>query len=71
MPLDKLVLILFCVVTGLGLAVWLAFILAAVIAAPVLFLLLIPIAVACYILYRVIAERVGNKEDDYYDRMDH
>ena len=33
-------------------------------------LALIPLALVAYIGWRVIADRLGNREDDHYDRME-
>lgn len=71
MPLDKFVLIVVCVIAGAALTVWLAVLLAAAIEIPFGWLALIPVALVAYVLVRVIAERVGNAEEDHYDHMDH
>lgn len=71
MPLDKLVLIIVCVVAAAGVTVWLGVLLAAAVNVPFGWLALIPAALIGYVVFRVIAERVGNAEDDHYDRMDH
>ena len=71
MPLDKLVLILVCTVIGAAATVWLGAVLVAAWALPGMLAVLIPVALAGYIIFRVIAERVGNAEDDHYDKMEH
>ncbi|WP_306114539.1 MULTISPECIES: hypothetical protein [unclassified Roseovarius] len=71
MPLDKLVLILVCVCIAAGVTVWLGLLLAAAINIPYGWTALIPAALVGYVIYRVIAERVGNAEEDHYDKMDH
>lgn len=71
MPLDRFVLILVCVIAAAGVTVWLAALVAAAFQVPVVATVLVPIVLAAYVLWRVIAERVGNKEEDHYDRMDH
>ena len=73
MPLDKLILILFCVMTGAGVTIWLVtLILASAIVHPALaFAPLSVAALGAYILVRVLGERVNNPEEDHYDKMDH
>ncbi|MEM8577095.1 MAG: hypothetical protein AAGF60_04530 [Pseudomonadota bacterium] len=71
MPLDKLVLIVGCVVVAFGVTLWLGGLLLAALAVPFGWLALIPAAFVGYVAYRVIAERLGNAEGDHYDRMDH
>lgn len=71
MPLDKLVLILVCVIAAAGGTIWLAVALAAAISVPFGWIVLIPSALIGYIVFRVIAERLGNAEDDRYDNIDH
>ena len=71
MPLDKLVLILVAVVAAAGATVWVAMTLFATVAAPSAgWLSLIPLLLAAYVAWRVIAERVQNAEDDRYDRVE-
>jgi hypothetical protein len=65
MQLDKLALICVIVVA----AIWCALLVASAVAAlpfglPVLFVLL----VLGYFIYRVVRDRIENKEDDYYDK---
>jgi hypothetical protein len=71
MPLDKLVLILVCVVVAAAATVWLAATVLAALHFPFGWFALLPAALAGYIVYRVIAERVGDAEEDHYDQMDH
>ncbi|SLN62702.1 hypothetical protein PEL8287_03430 [Roseovarius litorisediminis] len=71
MPLDKFVLILVCVTLAAGVTIWLGFMFAATVNLPFGWLGLIPAALIGYVVFRVIAERVGNAEDDHYDKMDH
>ena len=72
MPLDRLVLILVCVFAAAFVTVWVgAALLASLQVSPVVALVvLIPIALVGYILWRVIADRAGNSEDDHYDRIE-
>jgi membrane protein implicated in regulation of membrane protease activity len=71
MHLDKLVLIIVCVSAVAAAAIWLGVIVLPWLAMPLGWIVLLPVALAGYIFYRVIAERVGNAEEDHYDRMDH
>ena len=71
MPLDKLVLILVCVLVAAGVTLWIAALVISALNVPFAWFGLVPAALAGYIVYRVIAERVGNAEEDHYDRMDH
>lgn len=71
MKLDTLVLIIVCVLAGSALTLWLGMMMLAAFSVPFAALALIPAALVGYVIYRVIAERVGNAEEDHYDRMDH
>ena len=71
MPLDKFILILVAVIAAAGASVWIAMTLFATFAAPpVGWLALIPISLAAYVAWRVIADRVTSAEDDRYDRVE-
>ena len=71
MPLDKLVLILVCVIAAAAATIWIGSLLFATLSLPALGFALIPVVLVVYILWRVIAERLGNKTEDHYDEMDH
>ncbi|MCV3271969.1 hypothetical protein [Roseobacter sinensis] len=71
MPLDKLVLICVCVLAAFGVTLWLAALVLTALQVPAGWLALIPAALAAYIFYRVLAERLGNADEDHYDRMKH
>ena len=71
MPLDKLVLIIVCVLTAAAATIWLGAVLLAAVNVPFVGIALLPAALVGYIVFRVIAERVGNKQEDHYDEMDH
>lgn len=72
MPFDRLVLILVLVVIAAGLTVFVASFVAAAVELPALGAAIsIPILLMGYVLWRVIAERLANREDDHYDRLDH
>jgi len=71
MPIDKLVLILVCVIGAAMVTVWLSSLLLVAFEIKMGWLALIPAALVAYVVVRVIGERVGNTEDDHYDKMDH
>lgn len=68
MPLDRLVLIIVVVIAAAGLTVWLAGFVLAATQIPFAWLALLPVALAVWIGWRVIADRVTSEEDDHYDR---
>ena len=70
MPLDRLVLILFIVFAAAGATIWLGAILAASLTLPFGAVALLPALLVGYVVWRVVADRLGNAEDDHYDRMD-
>lgn len=70
MPLDKFVLILVIVVAAAGLTVWLAAMAFAAFEVPGAGLAFIPALLVGYVVWRVIAERMRNAEDDHYDRIE-
>ncbi|MGB5558182.1 MAG: hypothetical protein WBN04_09225 [Paracoccaceae bacterium] len=71
MPLDKLVLILVCVIAAAGVTVWIGATAAAALQLPsVGWLVFLPVALVGYVLWRVIAERLKNSEDDHYDQIE-
>ncbi len=71
MPIDKLVLIIFCVLVAAAATIWVTGLVMAALNVPWGWLGFVPTALVAYVVYRVIAERVGNAEEDHYDRMDH
>jgi len=71
MPLDRLVLIIVIVLAAAGGTIWLGTFIAAALQVPqVGWFVLVPVALILYIGWRVIADRVGSKEDDHYDRIE-
>lgn len=65
MPLDKLALIVVIIFA----AIWSALLLASAVATfPFGLVILFGLLVAAYFIYRVVRERVENKEDDYYEK---
>ncbi|SLN17023.1 hypothetical protein ROA7450_00506 [Roseovarius albus] len=71
MPIDKLVLIIVVVIAAAGATIWLSLFVAAFFQFTFGWLILAPVGLVIYVIYRVIAERVGNAEEDHYDNMDH
>ena len=73
MSLEKLVLILVCVIAAAGLTIWLAALVASSFALPWYGTVAIGsiTAMVLYILGRTILERVKSREDDHYDGMKH
>ena len=72
MPLDRLVLIIVCVVTAAAATVWVATaLLASTQLPPMAGLAVLSIVALCaYVAWRVISERLNNKDDDHYDRFE-
>lgn len=71
MPIERLVLILVCVIVAAALTIWVGAVLLAAWNVPIVGFALIPVALIAYVVARVIGERVGNTQEDHYDRMDH
>jgi len=71
MPLDRFVLMVVLVLAAAGLTVAAAAWLSASAQLPWLGLaLLLPAGLAAYVVVRVISDRLRNREDDHYDRID-
>ncbi len=71
MPLERLALILVCVVVAAGLTIWSAALFIAAVQLPVPgFLVLIPALLVGWIVFRVITDRLSNAEDDHYDKIE-
>jgi membrane protein implicated in regulation of membrane protease activity len=70
MPLDKFVLILVAVIAAAGATIWLGTLVVATVEVPLGWMAVIPTALVAYVVWRVIAERIRNSDDDHYDRMD-
>ena len=72
MPLDRFVLLLIIVLAAAGATVWIgAVLLAGWQVSPLAALVVaIPTGLVAYIVARVIAERLGSREDDHYDRIE-
>lgn len=70
MPIDKFVLIIVVIFAAAGATLWLAGVIAAAISIPFGWLGIIPSVLVGYVAFRVIAERVGNDQEDHYDNME-
>ncbi len=70
MPLDKFILLIVIVLAAAGATVWVAATIAAVFGTQFGLITLIPVGLVAYVAWRVIAERLNSKEDDYYDSID-
>ncbi len=71
MPLDRFVLIVVITVAAAGATVWIgAMLVNALALSPAGWVLFMPAALVAYVVWRVIAERLSNKEDDHYDRIE-
>lgn len=67
MKIDTLAFIL----VGVAFVLWLIAMISGFLAAgPMGFLLLIPIAICGYFVGMVISQRLKNREDDYYDKIE-
>lgn len=70
MPLDRLVLIVVCVVAAAGAAIGMVGLAVAAGQTSAAWFGLIPAALAGYLFWRVIAERLRSKEDNRYDHIE-
>lgn len=72
MPLDRLVLILVIVLAAAGGTVWLAmlFLSASQISPLAAVLTALPVTLGLYVVWRVISERLSNRDDDHYDKIE-
>ena len=73
MPLERLVLIIVIVLAAAGLTVLAGAFIVSAVALPAWATLAaaIPVSLVLYIVARAIAERLGSRDDDRYDKMDH
>ncbi|MEM8793002.1 MAG: hypothetical protein AAGE80_15390 [Pseudomonadota bacterium] len=71
MPLDRIVLY---IVGGLATLASLLYVIAllvgAITAGPWGFVVILPLGITAYIVYRIIMERLSSREDDYYDSIE-
>ena len=70
MPLDRLVLILVVVTLAAMVSVWIAAWIAASTAMPLGWALALPLGAVAYVAWRIVADRLAERRDDPYDRMD-
>ena len=71
MPLDRFVLIIIVVIAAAGATVWIGVTIAAAIEAPLVgWAAIVPATLVGYVIWRVIAERLRNREDDHYDNIE-
>ena len=70
MPLDRLVLVIVIVLAAAAATVWIGTIVAASLHVPFGWLAIVPALLVGYVLWRVIADRVGNAEEDRYDGVE-
>ena len=71
MALDKFVLILVVVIAAAGATIWLGMLLAVAMQWSIGGMaVLIPGALAGYVAFRVLMDRMKNSEDDYYDGIE-
>ncbi len=68
MPLDRLVLILVIVLAAAGGTIWVAMLLFST--SQISPLAGVLIALGLYVVWRVISERLSNREDDHYDQIE-
>ena len=71
MSLDRLVLVIVCVLAALWVLMWAVWVGVMTAAFPPAAFIVLPALLVAYILWRVIRGRVGNAEDDHYDGMMH
>jgi membrane protein implicated in regulation of membrane protease activity len=70
MPLDRFVLILVVVIAAAGVTVALGTWIAASVSVPLGWAGVIPVVLVLYVAWRVLAERLSNRDDDHYDRIE-
>ena len=71
MPLDRIMLYMVGALALFAAILYgVALVIGAVSFGPLGILILIPAGIAVYIVQRIIRERLGNREDDYYDSID-
>ncbi|MZR12964.1 hypothetical protein GQE99_08025 [Maritimibacter sp. DP07] len=70
MPLDRFVLILVVVIAAAGVTVALGTWIAASVSVPLGWAGVIPVVLVLNVAWRVLAERLSNRDDDHYDRIE-
>ncbi|WP_208354137.1 hypothetical protein [Pseudaestuariivita rosea] len=71
MKLDKLVLIIGCVIAGIIGTGWLMTLLFASFQTPLIGVFILPVVgLVSYIGWRIVSDRLGNPEEDHYDSIE-
>lgn len=71
MPLDRFVLIVVIVIAAAAITVWgAALLLGAFSLGPVGGLIVLPLSLIAYVIWRVVSDRLNSREDDHYDRIE-
>jgi membrane protein implicated in regulation of membrane protease activity len=72
MPIERLVLIIFCVVTAAAATIWVGSLLfVSTSVSPALGIAVLSVfALVGYVVWRVISERLNNPDEDHYDNME-
>ncbi len=71
MPLDRLVLMIVIVFVAAGATIWLGALLAASLQiSGAGWIVMVPVTLVAYVVWRVISDRLRNTEDDHYDRIE-
>lgn len=67
MPMERLVLILICVVAAAGVTVWLGGMLAAALNVGALIMMILPLTLILSLFAWVVRDRLESPKDDHYD----
>lgn len=71
MPLDRFVLMIVIVIAAAGATIWLGTLLATSMQmSGAGWIVILPVTLVAYVLWRVISDRLRNSEDDHYDRIE-
>jgi len=70
MRLDNIVLIAVLVVGAMIVTTWVSTLAIAAFALPFGWVAILPALFVGYIVWRVVADRLNSKEDDYYDHIE-
>jgi membrane protein implicated in regulation of membrane protease activity len=71
MPLDRFVLMIVIVIAAAGATIWLGTLLAASMQiSGAGWIVMVPVTLVAYVVWRVISDRLRNSEDDHYDRIE-
>jgi len=69
MPLEKIVLLVVLVMVAAAVTVWLGALVYATVEIPLAGLAFVPAMLVGYVIWRVVADRLKNAEDDRYDQI--